>query len=173
MGKPETKVITACVAIAAPSANSKSLQALLEKLRPDLGAAFIVVARPDVNASASVFVEQMSQAGRLSARLVTDGMRIEPNVLYVVDDNTVVSAVDTYLQVRPTTPGDGRVDSLLPSVAERFEERAIVVLLGQLGVDGTAGVASTKRCGGFAIAEESIDNRDPDPLAVTAAVLAD
>ena len=77
------------------------------------------------------------------------------------------------IRTAPVTPNDGRVDSLLVSIAETFEEAAVVVVLLGLGSEGTAGVAATKQFGGFAIAECNDEDLEPAPQAISAAGIAD
>jgi two-component system CheB/CheR fusion protein len=165
--------ITACVAIAAPSAGSQALQRIFDGIPAQTNAAFIVVAHADAAAAAQTMVAAASAGGRLAARMAVDGEILEPNVAFIAEDGMQVTVDGDRLLVRPATPNDGRIDSLLICVAEKYEERAVIVVLADLDAEGTAGVAATKRCGGFAIAEAGETSTDIDPEAATAASIAD
>src|SRR5581483_5958153 len=67
----------------------------------------------------------------------------------------------------------GVVDSLLVSAAEAYEEAAVVVVLAGLESHGVTGVAATKRCGGFALAEVDGQPLEPAETAITAAGISD
>jgi len=68
----------------------------------------------------------------------------------------LMTIVDGQLAIRPANEPIGHrgtVDSMLISLAEHAQDRAVAVILNGLGSDGTAGVTATKEFGGLSIAE--------------------
>ena len=110
-------------------------------------------------------------ATSLPIEWAADGARLRPNRIYVAHDEDLVTVEAGQLHVGPATPNDGRVDSLLLSAAQTYEEAAIVVVLQGLGPEGATAVAATKQCGGFAIAEGTDQQLEPEGQAVSAAGL--
>jgi two-component system CheB/CheR fusion protein len=88
---------------------------------------------------------------------VTDGMRVEPNHLYVTPPNVQMGLTDGYFDLRPR-PDDRTqytpIDSFLTSLAEHAQSRAIGVILSGTASDGATGVREIKAAGGITFAQK-------------------
>jgi two-component system CheB/CheR fusion protein len=168
MGAP-----SACVAIAAAGRGTEDLAKLFAAVPAGTRAAFVVALANTDGASIAGVLEALAAATTLPVELAVEGGALAPDRIYLVDNGDLATVEAGRLRVRPASPGDGRIDSLLVSVAEAYEECAVVVVLNGLGADGVTGVACTKRCGGLSIAEGSDESLEPEAQAVTAAGIAD
>jgi two-component system CheB/CheR fusion protein len=161
------------VAIAAASLPDQSLTTLIANLPVNSGASFVLTFRHDPDFPSNPPLDKVAAATRMRVALADDEAPLEPNCVYVARDPDLVTVEGGRLHVRPASPNDGRIDSLLVSAAEAYEEAGVVVVLHGLGSEGATAVAATKRCGGFAIAEGSDEGLEPEGQAVTAAGIAD
>jgi two-component system, chemotaxis family, CheB/CheR fusion protein len=88
---------------------------------------------------------------------VTDGMRVEPNHLYVTPPNVQMGLTDGYFDLKPR-PEDRTqytpIDSFLTSLAEHAQSRAIGVVLSGTASDGATGVREIKAVGGITFAQK-------------------
>jgi two-component system CheB/CheR fusion protein len=164
---------SACVGIGASMAGLDSLERVFRDLPADTGAAFLVTIRRENGLPVEQAMRTLGAATAMPVQMAANDTPLEPNHVYLAHDGEVVVAEAGRLQTSSALPHDGRVDSLLVSVAEAYEEQAVIVVMAGLGAEGTTGVAATKRCGGFAIAEGSDDSLEPEGQAVTAAGIAD
>src|SRR4029453_13057848 len=92
----------------------------------------------------------------LPATIAKHGEPLKPNHIYVGGPNDMITISDGHIAARTAEEPIGRrgtVDSMLISLAEQAQDRAIAVILSGLGSEGTAGVTTTKKCGGLSIAE--------------------
>ncbi len=99
--------------------------------------------------------------GRVTAMPVvqaTDGSEIEPDHVYIIPPDSLMSVVDGRLHVQePSMPGHGQmpIDFLLSSMAAEFGRRAVGVVLSGAGSDGALGLKAIKQADGFAVAQGS------------------
>ena len=87
---------------------------------------------------------------------VPEGMRVEPNHVYVIPPNVQMEmrGEDIHLTPRPEnrskyTP----IDSFLISLADAVHDRAIAVVLSGTASDGAIGLRDVKSAGGITIAQ--------------------
>jgi two-component system CheB/CheR fusion protein len=163
----------ACVAIAATVTAQEALTTVVSSLPAAAGASFVLAFRRELELPSAPLLELVRRATAMPVEVAADGAQLAPDHLYVARDEDMVTVEAGRLQVRAATPNDGRIDSLLVSIAETYEEAGVVVVLQGLGPEGATAVAATKRCGGFAIAEGSDASLEPEGQAVTAAGIAD
>jgi two-component system, chemotaxis family, CheB/CheR fusion protein len=88
---------------------------------------------------------------------VVDGMRIEPNKVYViVPDKSLRVEGDQLRLSEPAEPRGHRhpVDVFFISLAEHRRERAIAIVLSGTGNNGTHGMNEVKANGGLAVVQD-------------------
>jgi two-component system CheB/CheR fusion protein len=162
---------SALVAIGAPADGLKRLTSLFAALPTDSGAAFAIALSGGGAASAEETAKVLAEVTTMHVQVGRDGAALQPDSVYVVAPHTATTVVAGRLEAAGDVDG-GAVDSLLITAAEAYEESAIVVVLDGLRAEGAAGVAATKRCGGFSLAEpESVPS--PAENTVSAAGIAD
>jgi two-component system CheB/CheR fusion protein len=89
-----------------------------------------------------------------------DGMRIEPNHLYVIPPGAYLAVANGELQLsKPSARHGARLpfDFLLRSMAEDCGARAVCVVLSGTGADGSLGLRAVKDKGGLIIAQDPVE----------------
>ena len=146
----------AVVGIGICAASMPSLGALFDRIADDLGAAYVIAVRQRDGLTPNAVVEELSRRSSLQVRIAEDGERLQAGTVYVGGGSEVITITDGHIGVRASKQPTGRrgtVDSLLISLSEHAQDRAVAVILNGLGSDGTAGVMATKQYGGLSIAE--------------------
>jgi len=146
----------AIVGVGVCSGSLRSLEALFATLGAELDAAYVVAVRQFEGLSVDTVVETLSRQSPLPVSVAQDGETLVPKRIYVGGPNDLVTIEDGTIRSRPAEQPIGRrgtVDTMLISLAEQANHRAVAVLLSGLGNDGTAGVTATKKFGGLSIAE--------------------
>ena len=115
---------------------------------------------------------------RMPVQLAADGMRVEPNQVYVIPPDAVLTIADQVLHVaRPATVAARRntIDVFLSALAEDLGEYAVGVILSGFGSDGALGVAAIKEWGGLTLSQAEFDHHAQSgmPQSATAGGLVD
>ncbi|HKS83201.1 MAG TPA: chemotaxis protein CheB [Candidatus Acidoferrales bacterium] len=145
--------------IAAIGASAGGIEAFTEfvsSLPTDTGMAFVLVQHLDPEHH-SLLTELLSKKTALPVREVTNGMKVEPNHVYVIPPNATMSISDHSLHLAPR--GDSRgvhmsIDHFMRALAEQQGNRAIGVILSGSGTDGTVGLAEIQAHGGVTFAQD-------------------
>ncbi|MCQ8239564.1 CheR family methyltransferase [Rhizosaccharibacter radicis] len=138
-----------------------SMEALFAGIGPSLDAAYVIAVRQQDGMNVQSVVEALQRQSPVPVTIGQDGEPIRPNHIYVGGPDDMITIRDGHLRVWPATEPVGHratVDSLLVSVAEQAQDRAITVILGGLDIDGTAGVTATKKFGGLSIGEADVED---------------
>lgn len=141
----------------------RSLEALFGDIGTDLGAAYLIAVRRQEGLDVATVVEVLTRRTSLPVTIGEDGEKIEGNHIYVGGSDDLITLTDGHLGVRPAAQPVGHrgtIDTMLMSIAEHAHDRAVAVILGGLGSDGTAGVTATKKYGGLSIAEADTPDDD-------------
>ncbi len=163
----------AVVGIGVCTASIRSLEQLIAGLSEDLGAAFVIAVRQQDGLRVDTVVEALRVQTRLPVAIAANGERLEPGHVYVGGPDDLITITDGHIETRPTEQPiaqRGTVDTMLMSLAEHAQDRAVAVILTGLGSEGTAGVTATKQFGGLSIAESI--NGEADAAAHGAATPA-
>src|SRR5262249_21217505 len=83
--------------------------------------------------------------------------RIEPDHVYVLASNTIITVQRGRLRLRPhqgTVREHHTIDVFLASLAEYAGENAVGIILSGLGTDGTLGAKAIKEKGGLTVAQQ-------------------
>ena len=166
----------AVVGIGASAGGIDALYRFFGSMPADSGLAFVVILHLDPRHHS----ELASLLGRRTAMPVVDvvdGIRIEPNRVYViVPDKSLRIDGD---QLRLSEPGEPRghrhpVDVFFVSLAEHRHERAIAIVLSGTGSNGTQGMREVKASGGLAVVQDPATAQfDGMPRSAIAADVAD
>src|SRR5579862_6655759 len=129
----------------------------------------LVDALPDDSAIAIVFVLHLSpHRDSMLAELlavhahfpvlqITDGMKIEPNHIYVTPPNAQIDIASGVFRLQPR-PSDATqhnpIDYFFGSLAQTAQSRAIGVVLSGTAADGAFGLREIKVVGGITMAQE-------------------
>ncbi len=151
------------VGIGVCAGSLRSLETLFADIGTDLGAAYLIAVRRQEGLDVDIVVEALARQTSLPVTIGEDGEKIEGNHIYVGGSDDLITLADGHLDVRPAAQPvgyRGTIDTMLMSIAEHAQDRAVAVILGGLGSDGTAGVTATKKYGGLSIAEADTPDDD-------------
>ena len=143
---------------------------------PDVGMAFVLVQHlaPDHK---SILADLVKRYTRLQVAEVEDGMRVEPNCVYIIPPNHDMAFLNGRLQLLPPSAPRGLrlpIDYFFRSLAQDQHERAICIVLSGTGSDGTLGARAVKGEGGMVMAQQPESTEyDGMPRSVIATGLVD
>ncbi len=98
-------------------------------------------------------------------REVQQGAKLQPNCVYVIPPNTLMSILDGRLHLEPRSDKRGAprpIDHFFRSLAEDRKASAIGVLLSGADSDGAIGLQAIRAEGGFAIVQTENSAKYPD-----------
>jgi two-component system chemotaxis response regulator CheB len=149
------------LAIGASAGGVQALSEIIGSLPPGLPAAVFVVLHIAPHGR-SALPEILSRSGCLPAVHPADGEEILHGRIYVAPPDRHLAIADGRIHLSRNATENGyrpAIDVLFRSAARVYGPRVVgVVLTGNLD-DGTAGLATVKRCGGAAVVQ---DPRDAD-----------
>ncbi len=150
------------VGIGGSAGSLEALQAFLQAVTEQAGAAFVVVTHHPSDRS-SMLAELLSHAGTISVAEAQDGDLLRPDRVYVVMPSSGQDWVleQGTLRQRPHEDQDRTgsrvprhpVDLFFRTMAEQLGPLAVGIVLSGTGSDGTLGLREIKRCGGMAMAQ--------------------
>jgi two-component system, chemotaxis family, CheB/CheR fusion protein len=144
------------VGIGASAGGLEAFTKLLKHLPGDTGMAFVLVQHLDPT-HASALTEILSRATAMPVTEVKDGMRVEPDHVYVIPPNTNMAILHRILSLMPRTEKHGLhlpIDYFLHSLAEDRRGRSVGVILSGTASDGTVGLKAIKAEGGITFAQD-------------------
>lgn len=163
------------VGIGASAGGLEAFTNLLEHLPPDTGMSFVLVQHL-APAKDSILSELLSKTTSMPVHEVQDGMRVEPNHIYVIPPNALMTIFHGALRLQPRPEPRTQympVDSLFRSLADDQAQNAVGIILSGTGSDGALGIRAIKAEGGIVIAQDEQSakyNGMPKSAAATGAV---
>ena len=152
---PKTKSIV-IVGIGASAGGLEALEGFFPNVPPDCHIAFVVVQHLDPKQK-SIMGALLRKYTPMKILEVTDGIKIEPNCIYLNPPNRNMNIIGGKLQLFEPA---GRHELNLPidfffrSLAEDQAEKAIGIVLSGTGSDGTLGLRAIKGAGGMAMVQD-------------------
>ena len=143
------------VGVGASAGGLEAFSQLLAGLPPDLDMALVLVQHlaPQHESALPALLSGISP---LPVIQVSEGMRVEPNRVYVIPPNVQMEISDGELHLNPR-PNDRTqytpIDFFLRSLADSAQDRSIAVILSGSASDGALGVRDVKGAGGIAFAQ--------------------
>jgi two-component system CheB/CheR fusion protein len=162
----------AVVGLGASALAFRSLERLFALMPQENGAAFVVVSESPKPLDAAAMVGALNKHEAMPAQLAADGVRLQPDRIYVVPAGlkTVVENGHLRLAEPEQVPGHrGTVDTFLISLAEQLREAAVGIVLAAVKEAGSLGVARLKECGGLALAEVETGEGGTNPKEIDGA----
>ena len=166
------------MALGASAGGLEACNKLLDASPAPSGMAFILV--PHLHPThQSLLVQLLAEDTSLAVVEAADGMRVEPEHLYVIPPGAYLSAIGGVFHLSPPEMrgGAGRgarlpFDVLLPSLAGEYGARVACVVLPDSGSDGSAGLRLVKAASGIVIVQDPA-HADYDGMPHSAVVTGD
>lgn len=168
--------VTRIVGIGASAGGLAALESFLSAVQPHSGMAYVVVQHLDPTQK-TLLTELLQRITSMPVREAVQGMRLEPDKVFVIPPDTELRVIDERLEL--SHPGEPRgmrlpINVLFSSLARARGERAIAVLLSGMGSDGTPGMQAIKAVGGLTLVQDPETAQfDPMPRSAIEAGCAD
>src|SRR5580658_4256305 len=153
-GESEDGIIP-IVGIGASAGGLEAFTEMLQTLPSNSGMAFVFIQHLDPK-HVSLLTELLQRQTSMGVREASNGLKVEPDHLYVIPRNTHMSLVKGVLTLTPrgTAPIPHMpIDPFLRSLAEEQKSRAIGVILSGNASDGALGMLAIKSAGGITFAQ--------------------
>ena len=134
------------VGIGASAGGLEACERFLANMPLNTGMAFILVVHLDPT-HASIMPELLQKSTKMKVLQVKDGMKVQPDSLYVIPPNKDLGILNGTLQLIDPSEAPGHrmpIDYFLRTLAEDQKERAICIILSGMGTDGTLGLRAIK-----------------------------
>ena len=144
------------VGIGASAGGFEAFNELLKNLPTKTGMAYVLVQHLDPR-HGSVLPEILSRSTRIPVEQVTDGVRVEPDHIYVIPANTTMLIKDGVLHLVTRLMIRGQhmpIDQFFDSLSTDRGNKAIGVILSGTASDGTEGCRAIKAGGGITFAQD-------------------
>lgn len=141
--------------IGASAGGIEALEGFFRGLPGEPGVGIIVVTHLNPERE-SILHEIISRYTNMTVTVAADGVRVEPNCVYVLPADAILSIAKGILEIRK--PESNRrerkpIDIFLSSLAKDMGERSIAVILSGGDGDGTLGTKAVKERGGVTFAQ--------------------
>jgi two-component system, chemotaxis family, CheB/CheR fusion protein len=144
------------VGIGASAGGLEAYQQLLTHLPDDTGMGFVVIQHLDPNHE-SRMVDLLARYTHMPVSEATQGVKVEPNHVYMIPPNVNLAIVEGKLQITPRAKGRGLhlpIDYFFRALAEDQKTHAVGVILSGTGSDGAQGICEIKAMGGITLAQD-------------------
>jgi chemotaxis response regulator CheB len=142
------------VCLAASCGGVEAYSEILQHIPPDAGLALVIIHH---RRGRTWLPEILAKQTRMSVQFITDGMRLQPNQVYVAPSNCQLTCTDGRFRIGPVAPAYGwsRVMTIfIESLARQWKDRAVAVILSGMDADGAEALQSIKAAGGITFAQE-------------------
>jgi two-component system CheB/CheR fusion protein len=164
------------VGIGASAGGLEALEKFLSHVPEKSGMAFVVIQHLDPTHK-GILVEILQRVTAMKVIQVRNGMKVQPNYVYVIPPNKDMSILHGTLRLfDPLAPRGLRlpIDSFFRSLAEDRQQRSIAVILSGMGSDGTMGIRAIKENAGIVLVQEPASAKfDGMPKSAVTSGLAD
>ena len=145
----------AIVGIGASAGGLEPFTQLLKNIPTNIGMGFVLVQHlaPDHESHLGEILQHSTQ---MPVAQASDGMKIEPNSVYVIPPNVMMTLEQGVLKLEPRQKVRGKymvIDEFFSSLAADRGSQAIAIVLSGSNEDGTAGLGVVKSVGGITFAQ--------------------
>jgi two-component system CheB/CheR fusion protein len=145
------------VGIGASAGGLDAFKRLLKAIPQHSGMAYILVQHLDP-AHDSILAELLQKVTRIPVKEITDNVFVQPDNVYIIPSNKLLTANDGVLQLSSRLPHQKYlpIDVFFHSLAEVHQSHAIGVVLSGTQCDGTLGLKAIKDHGGITFAQDPV-----------------
>lgn len=165
------------VGIGASAGGLEAFEAFFNAMPVDTGMAFILVSHLDPT-HISILPELIQKHTKMTVLQIENGMRVEPNTVYIVPPNQELSILNGTLQLmeisRPRASRKLPIDSFFSALSMDQGPNAVGIILSGTGSDGTLGIKAIKSEAGMVMVQVPQSAKyDGMPKSAIATGLAD
>jgi two-component system, chemotaxis family, CheB/CheR fusion protein len=164
------------VGLGASAGGLEAFEAFFTAMPADSGIAFVLVSHLDPT-HVSIMPELIRKRTKMQVLQIKDGMRVQPDTVYVVPPNQDLSILNGVLQLMEQSKPRGAnlpIDGFLQALARDQGTNAVAIIFSGTGNDGTLGVKAIKGEGGMVmVQDEGSAKYDGMPRSAIATGLAD
>lgn len=157
------------VAIGASAGGFDALKKFFTAMPAHQGMAFVLVQHLDPDHE-STMVDLMSRYTPLKVFQAKDGMKVEPDHLYIIPPNRDMGMMNGNLQlIEPLEPHGLRlpINFFLNNLAQDQKENSIAIIFSGYGSDGSIGIKAIKAAAGMIMAQDP-ETADSDSMPSSA-----
>jgi two-component system, chemotaxis family, CheB/CheR fusion protein len=144
------------VGVGASAGGLEAFKRLIRSIPEKSGVAYILVQHLEPTHE-SMLVDILQKVTLVPVQEITNNVRVEPDHIYVIPSNKLLTANDGRLELSPRGPKNEKnmpIDVFFTSLSEVHQSHAIGVVLSGTATDGTLGLKAIKDHGGFTFAQE-------------------
>ena len=144
------------VGVGASAGGLEAFKRLIKAIPENSGMAYILVQHLEPSHE-SILAELLQKVTSIPIHEITNNVRVEPNHIYIIPSNKLLTANDGLLQLSPRRPRNEKnmpIDVFFGSLAEVHQSHAIGVVLSGTATDGTLGLKAIKDHGGITFAQD-------------------
>lgn len=163
------------VGVGASAGGLEAFQDLLKHLPADTGMGFVLVQHLDPQHE-SALAHLLRRSTTMPLHEVTQGLRVEPNNIYIIPPNVLMAVSGGVLTLTPRGKVRGAarsIDCFFEALAHDQRENAIGVVLSGTAMDGTLGLEAIKTEGGLTFAQDGSAKYASMPRSAIAAGFVD
>lgn len=164
------------VGIGASAGGLEALKLFFENMPIDTGLAFVVIQHLDPNHT-GIMPELLQRITGMKVLQATDGLKVKPNIVYVIPPNKSMSVLNGALFLFEPVESHGLrlpVDVFFRSLAEDLQDKSIGIILSGMGSDGSLGLKAIKEVNGVVLVQDlSSAKFDGMPRSAIESVIAD
>lgn len=145
------------VGIGASAGGIEAFHSFFDHMPADCCMAFVILLHLPADRK-SMLTDILARWTSMRVLDAQDGMRLEPNCVYVLPPHALVTVADEHLQVQLPRARDKLsrpIDGFFDSLGSALRERAIGIVLSGTGSDGALGLKAIKERGGLTLAQGS------------------
>jgi len=136
---------------------------LLKNLPPDMGVAVVIVNH--ITIAATQLHEVLLRFSSMPVVLITDGMPVQPNCVFIIPSNRDLHVLDGSFQLEPISKPRGWPDVItvfLRSLSQHWDGKLVAVIVSGYDGDGAAALCGIRAVGGITIAQKPSTATQPD-----------
>ncbi|MES2356434.1 MAG: chemotaxis protein CheB [Pseudomonadota bacterium] len=144
------------VGVGASAGGLEAFGQLLQHLPADIGMAYVLVQHLAPNYP-SALTDLLRHETSMPVTTITDGMKVQPNHIFVIPPNTTLALHYGVLHLMPRTNKRGQhlvIDYFFRSLAEDQGSKAIGIILSGTASDGVLGLKAIKAEGGITFSQD-------------------
>ena len=142
------------VCVGGSAGGSASYVQLLTHLPAGMGVAIVIVNH--LRKTSSTLHKILPHCTKMSVELITEGLPIQPNHVFIIPANRDLHLLDGMFRLRPMSKPKGWPDVItlfLRSLAQNWGGKLVAVIVSGLDADGAEALREIKEAGGITIAQ--------------------